>query len=291
MTRLVTVGLPVFNNAATVLSAVRSVFAQTMDDWELLIVDDGSSDTSVDLLSRINDPRVTLVADGRNLGLAARLNQIAELARSGLLARMDADDMMHPLRLAREVSWLADSANDLVATDAVSIDGTNRPTRYRHSVTGASIERQFRSSPYIHPTVLGHTSWFRSHPYDPRYRRCQDQELWVRTSHHRTVAVLPEPLLYLREAGTVPYAKYARSMAGTRDVLRHHGRSLLGGPETELLIASTVARQAAYKLADLVHQTDLLVKARGIDLPAAERTFHGLVLDTILTTPLPGVDG
>ncbi len=291
MTRAVTIGLPVFNNAATVLAAVRSVFAQSMDDWTLILVDDGSSDGSLELLRRIDDARVVVLADGHNVGLAARLNQIAELADTALLARMDADDMMHPHRLARQMVLLAESGCELCVTDAVSINEADELTGYRRSVNGASIRRQFRNSPYIHPTVLGRTEWFLSHPYDRRYRRCQDQELWVRTADDRTVASVAEPLLYLREAGTVSYAKYARSMAGTRSVLRDHGRTLIGPTATSLLTASTWARQSAYMIADRFHRTQLLVRSRGTDLPATEQAVHRGVMQTIRATPVPGIDG
>lgn len=290
MTALVTIGIPFYNNSSTVLDAVRSVFAQEHADWHLLLVDDGSTDDSVAMLSEVRDPRVSLVVDGQNLGLAARLNQIAQLASSPLLARMDADDLMHPQRLARELQALDESGRDLAVTDAVSIDSHNGPQGYRRSLADPSLRRQFRNSPYIHPTVLGRTAWFRSHPYDPDFRRCQDQELWVRTAGDRTVVTVEEPLLYLRESGTVSAAKYSRSMAGTRQVVRQHGRRMLGRTASHVLLASTWARQGAYVLAERLHRTDALVGSRASSLSPAELMSHASVIETILRTPVPGVD-
>src|SRR5438045_1632919 len=93
---LVSIGISFQNARATLADAVRSVLAQTCRDWELLLVDDGSSDGSLELARRIEHPRIQVISDGVNQGLASRLNQIALLARGTYLARMDADDLMHP---------------------------------------------------------------------------------------------------------------------------------------------------------------------------------------------------
>src|SRR5438309_10301144 len=89
----VSIGIPFLNARRFLADAVRSVFAQTCDDWELLLVDDGSTDGSLDVVRSIDDPRVRVISDGTNRGLCARLNQIASLARGKYLARMDADDL------------------------------------------------------------------------------------------------------------------------------------------------------------------------------------------------------
>lgn len=291
MTSLVTVGVPFFNNAQTILSTVRSVFAQSLEDWRLVLVDDGSTDGSLELLREINDPRVVVVSDGSNVGLASRLNQLSMLADSPVMARMDADDLMHPRRLELEIDALSsDPRVDLVCSAAVSIDALDHPTGYRASLASPTISEQFRLSPYIHPTVLGRIQWFRAHPYDSTYRRCQDQELWVRTVDERVVVTLEQPLLYLREAGTVPAAKYATSMAGTRRVLRDHGRARLGRVGTGRLMAMTFAKQVAYAAAERVHQTDLLVRSRSTALSAAEEDTHVDVIRRIRATRVPGID-
>jgi len=113
----VTIGIPFLNARRSLAAAVRSVFAQTHSDWELLLVDDGSSDGSIDVVRRLDDPRVRLVRDGSHRGLCARLNQIAATARGTYLARMDADDVMHPERIERQLALLgADPGVDLVDT-------------------------------------------------------------------------------------------------------------------------------------------------------------------------------
>lgn len=81
----ITVLLPVRNGAKTIVSAVRSILDQTFDDFELVVLDDGSTDNTVTLIQGLKDSRVRLISDGRQLGLAERLNQGLDLARGGTL--------------------------------------------------------------------------------------------------------------------------------------------------------------------------------------------------------------
>ncbi|MGH8697182.1 MAG: glycosyltransferase family 2 protein, partial [Burkholderiales bacterium] len=104
---LVTIGMPVYNAARTLAVALASIERQTFRDWELVIVDDGSRDATEEVLGRIADPRIRVVRDGRNLGLAARLNEIVATAQGEYFARMDADDVAYPARLAAQVDFLA----------------------------------------------------------------------------------------------------------------------------------------------------------------------------------------
>ena len=102
---LVSIGLPFFNAGRMLTAALQSIFAQSLEDWELILLDDGSSDKSLHLAASIQDLRVRLFSDGRNRGLSYRLNQSALLARGKYLARMDADDVMHPDRLRRQIGF------------------------------------------------------------------------------------------------------------------------------------------------------------------------------------------
>src|SRR5215207_5701854 len=123
MTPRVTIGLPFYNAANTLASAVRSVFAQTYHDWELILVNDGSSDRSLEIADAVKDPRIRVMSDGRNKGLAARLNEITSSACGRYIARMDADDLMHPDRLARQVALLQTRPRvDVVGTATYATD-------------------------------------------------------------------------------------------------------------------------------------------------------------------------
>src|SRR5690349_16140442 len=103
---LLSVGLPVFNAASTLPLAISSIVAQTFRDWELLILDDGSSDSSVAVANGFRDSRIRVISDGRHAGLSERLNQAVALSRGRYFARMDADDCSYPERFERQLGFL-----------------------------------------------------------------------------------------------------------------------------------------------------------------------------------------
>ncbi|MCL2744938.1 MAG: glycosyltransferase family 2 protein, partial [Planctomycetaceae bacterium] len=127
----VSIGISFLNNKRTLVHAIRSVFAQTIDDWELLLVDDGSSDGSLEIAQSVKDPRVRVLHDGQRRYLAARLNQIAAEAKYELVARMDADDIMFTERLEIQRRLFADSKINLVSSPACIINDANKIIGYR----------------------------------------------------------------------------------------------------------------------------------------------------------------
>ena len=105
---LVSVVLPVYNGEAFVLDAVRSIQEQTFQDWELIIVDDGSRDRSLEICQNCasQDPRLRIYANPANLGLAKTMNKLVRLARGKYIAIQEQDDMSLPERLQLEVELL-----------------------------------------------------------------------------------------------------------------------------------------------------------------------------------------
>ena len=206
-----TIGLPVYNKAPFLALALRSIFAQTFRDWELIVVDDGSTDESLSMLQALSDPRVTLLADGKNRGLAVRLNQITRMARGAYLARMDADDLMHPRRLELQLAFLEGRADiDLIGCGLLVLDRNLQPAGVRqypfaHEDICADTLRDFR---FAHPTIMGRTKWFREHPYNEGSRHCEDWQLWAATCKQNHFANLAEPLYFYREYDSYSLAKY-----------------------------------------------------------------------------------
>ena len=291
MTAAVTVVISFFNNATTIADCVRSVFAQSTSDWELILLDDGSTDTSRSRISSIRDSRVRLVLEDVNAGTPLRLNQLTAMVSTPYLARMDGDDLMHPDRLARAVAALdGDPELSFVHGDAVSIDLESRPTGRRLALGEAAVAAHFRHSPFIHSTVTARTDWWAKHPYNETFRRCQDQELWVRTIGARRVRHLDGTQVYLRESGTISAAKYATSMRGTRHVLRQHGQALLGTRRTAALTALTYAKQAVYRGTEVTGSLDKVVRGRADKLSPADGAAHEAVIAGIVQTFVPGLD-
>jgi glycosyltransferase involved in cell wall biosynthesis len=289
----VTIGLPFLNARRTLADAVRSVFAQTHGDWELLLVDDGSTDGSGDVVRALRDPRVRLLADGVRLGLCARLNQIAAAARGAYLARMDADDLMHPERIARQLEHLrANPDVDLVDTATVTVDDDLTPLGIRgEGPLDPRPEAVLRDGLLIHPTVTGRVEWFRGNPYDARFVRAEDRELWVRTCATSTFARLREPLFFYREAPAGNLANYLRTERTVRDVLRRYGPPLVGAARTRRLVVRSRLKSMAYLLSTRLGVQGRLIRRRNRPLEPAEAGEARRILTEIWRTAVPGLEG
>lgn len=210
----VSVAMPVYNGGADLRLAVGSVLAQSFAEWELLLIDDGSTDGAIDALD-LADPRVRLIRDGSNQGLAARLNQAIAIARGEYFARMDADDVCHPERFARQVAFLdAHPEVDLLATRCVIIDGAGHVTGILPFAANhvEICARPWLSFPMPHPSWMGRTAWFGRHNYAfPAPYYCEDQELLLRTHATSRFAALPEALFAYRVSGRLPWRKLFRA--------------------------------------------------------------------------------
>lgn len=199
---LVSIGMPVRNCEHTLAAAIRSILRQTYQHWELLIIDDGSTDRTVDIVCSFEDARIRIVGDGFHVGLPARLNQAVRLSRGQYFARMDGDDICFPERLRRQVEYLEDHpGTDLLATSVVVFRGDGEVLGERRCPASHEeiSRRPWGSFPMPHPTWMGRTEWFRRHPYDIRAVRAEDQELLLRTHAYSRFAGLHDVLLGYRE--------------------------------------------------------------------------------------------
>jgi glycosyltransferase involved in cell wall biosynthesis len=257
---LVSIGLPVRNGERTLGLTVTSVLMQTFADFELIVVDDASEDGTRSVLEIFRDRRITVITDHVRRGLAYRLNQIADLARGQYLARMDADDVMHPDRIRRQLQFLtAHPEIDVLGTDAYVIDSRDRLVKYCRAPDDCSPRSVIFRGFFIHPTIMGKRRWFVENPYDVGFYRAEDYELWVRTCRRSKFANLHEPLLFYRSDHTVRFTKYLASQATRADVIAQYGPQVVGVWGTRMAIAkillhacaSTVARASG--LAALVN--------------------------------------
>ena len=289
----VTIGIPFLNARRTLADAVRSVFAQTHGDWELLLVDDGSTDGSSEVVRPLRDPRVRLLTDGAQLGLCARLNQIAATARGAYLARMDADDLMHPERIARQLEHLrANPRVDLVDTATFTVDDDLTPLGIRgEDPLDPRPEAVLRDGLLIHPTITGRTEWFRGNPYDARFVRAEDRELWVRTCTTSRFARLREPLFFYREAPAGNLANYTRTERTVRDVLRRYGPPLVGAERTRRLVMRSRLKSVAYLVGTRLGVQGRLIRRRNRPLEPAEAAEARRILTEIWRTVVPGLEG
>jgi GT2 family glycosyltransferase len=201
MTR-VSVLLPVYNGAAFLRTAIDSILAQTFADFELLVVDDGSTDGSADVAASYADGRVRVLRQGVNRGLAEALNRGLEEARAPLVARQDADDVSHRERLAHQVGFLEKNAEiALVGTQAWEIDahgrrrgGVDKPQQ----APGITWTMMFDNA-FVHTSVMFRRDVVRGlGGYDPTFVHCQDYDLWERLLRVGAAANLGTRLLSSR---------------------------------------------------------------------------------------------
>ncbi len=287
----ISIGLPFYNNSATLIDALRSIFAQTFQDWELILVDDGSSDKSLEIVRTVCDPRVRVYSDGINCGLSNRLNQIARLARAPFLARMDADDMMHPERLAKQYRFLEENPHvDLVDAAIYSIDMFGRLTGVRgRKQLDVRPQSVLRSGLLIHPTVLGRTDWFCRNPYDPQFYRAEDHELWCRSIEYTTFSRITEPLLFYRE-GKINLNNYLATQRTDRKILRQYGPAIVGEWRTLWLIVSSFVKGGSYWFCRQAGIDRCLVSLRNSRMRSEERIDAIKILQKIKHTSVPGLD-
>ncbi|MDX9920206.1 MAG: glycosyltransferase family 2 protein [Paludibacter sp.] len=218
----VTIAIPFYNAEKYLELAIMSVIQQTYKDWILYLVNDGSTDKSVDIAKVYadSDPRIMVYSDGENKSLAFRLNQIAKLANTKYLARMDADDIMHPERIKKQVDILeTNSKIDVLGTNAFSINENNM-------ILGVKMKVDLDAyglvdvKTFIHPTIMARTIWFRENCYDESAIRCEDAELWIRVNNQSTLKSYTEPLMFYREFGNGYYKKYFNSTIGLKYIAK-----------------------------------------------------------------------
>lgn len=198
---LVSVVLPTYNNGATIRSAVQSIIEQSWRDWELLVMDDGSTDHTRAEIASLHDERIILTTDGTRRGLSNRLNQGIGIARGSFVARMDGDDFSYPERIEQQLKYLgAHPQTDLAASWAMFFEhprvplGVYRPPESHEELCA----RMPKIVPLIHPTWMGRRDWFLKYPYDPAYTRIEDQDLLFRALPASRFACVQRVLLAFR---------------------------------------------------------------------------------------------
>jgi glycosyltransferase involved in cell wall biosynthesis len=200
----VSVILPVRDGERFVAEAVRSIVDQTLADFELLVVDDGSSDATPSILAEVRDERLRVLRQ-EPLGLVAALKGAIAEARAPYLARMDADDVSLPARLERQVSFLdARPEVALVVPGVQAIDEEGRPGEMVVvPEDDASLRRRLLlRNPFTHGAVLVRADAVeRAGGYRADYGANEDYDLWRRIAREWKLGAIPEVLYRYREHG------------------------------------------------------------------------------------------
>jgi len=182
----VTVLMPVYNGDKYLREAIDSILNQTLRDFELLVINDGSTDDSCKTIESYGDNRIRLVSNPGNLGLIATLNRGIGLAEGKYIARMDCDDICQPDRLARQMDYLdAHPACGVVAAKVIMVSASGQDQGawnddVRFTSSSEIRQRLPRANCIAHPTVMARKDLFSRYGYDPAQVGCEDYDLWLR---------------------------------------------------------------------------------------------------------------
>lgn len=201
---LISVILPTYNAGQGLFLAVKSILMQTYNNFELLLIDDGSTDESLSFLKSIKDERLKIFKNDKNMGLSYSLNLGIGLSNGEFIARMDGDDISYVDRFERQIKFLmANPEVDLLATKCVVFSGGKNevlgylPFEEAHEKLIKNMA--WSHIPMPHPSWMGKSQWFKKHLYKfPEVERAEDQELLVRASLNSRYHTLPNTLLAYR---------------------------------------------------------------------------------------------
>lgn len=245
----ISIGMPVFNCGRTVAAAITSILNQTLTDWELLIIDDGSTDNTLEIVTSFHDPRITIARGVDNKGLPARLNECVAQARGRFFARMDGDDIAYPERLECQLEFLEQHPDvDLVAGWAVVFRSDGALTC---ALRGKPTHETIWARPWMgmlmpHSTWLGRVEWFRR----DRYRNvalAEDQDLLIRTYRRSRFATVPQVVLGYRWDRKPLSNRLLQRWHVCTSISRYHAR------EGDIVTAAKcVAGQTAKALAETI---------------------------------------
>lgn len=201
---VVSVVLPVYNCERYLGDAIESIISQTFTSFELIIVNDGSTDRSANIIAAFNDKRIRVLHQA-NQGLAATLNRGIDLARGKYIARQDQDDLSNPDRISLQVAYMEDHPDCVLLGSWAQIMEVDRLVErfHRHPVDEFMLRYQLLfNNPFVHSSVLLRRSALLQvggYTTDPERQPPEDYELWSRLSRIGSVANIGEVLLTYRE--------------------------------------------------------------------------------------------
>ncbi len=197
---LVSIVMAVYNGASYLQEAINSILSQSYQNFEFLIINDGSTDESEDIIISYKDSRIEYIKNETNLGLIKSLNKGIALAKGVYILRMDADDISNPNRLQEQVSFMNQNLKVGVCGSFIQNIGKAKNTVSFYT-EDAQIRFRLLLSTYIrHPSVIMRGSVIRDNElrYNQNYKHVEDHKLWVDFSKHSQLAIIPKFLLNYR---------------------------------------------------------------------------------------------
>ncbi|MDD3012238.1 MAG: glycosyltransferase family 2 protein [Candidatus Gastranaerophilales bacterium] len=196
----ITVLMPVYNSEKYLKESIESILNQTFKDFEFLILNDGSTDQSVNIIESYSDSRIRLIHNEQNLGLISTLNRGIDLSQGKYIARMDSDDISFPERLEKQFKLMEEKKDIGICGTLFQVFGKHNYIP-NHPENTELIKAYLIFGCYIgHPTIMIRKSILEQHDlkYDDNFKHAEDYELWTRVIKYSKFTNIQEILLHYR---------------------------------------------------------------------------------------------
>jgi glycosyltransferase involved in cell wall biosynthesis len=260
---LVTVLMPVFNGERYLERAIQSILMQSLKDYKFFIIDDGSTDSSLEIINRYKeqDSRIQLLANSSNRGLIYTLNIGLDTIDTKYVARMDCDDVAFPTRLEKQVRLMEASPSIGVCGTWITVKNTSDGSEYtqRYPTRHANIKLHMLSYCAVaHPSVILRKSFFEQYGlrYDPAFIHAEDYELWTRAIDKFEFANIAEPLL--------EYTTHPENVSSKNEAIQSRATSKIRTEQVAKLICpkpkdeTIITRLLTSGLPDALNQQDFM---------------------------------
>lgn len=197
---LISVIMPVYNGEKYIRETIDSVLGQTCRNFEFIIVNDGSTDSTPQIIDSYADPRIVLIDQKSNQGVSNARNLGTQFSRGGFIAFCDADDVYSAERLSAQLDFLTKNPNVDVCGSYFTVFENGQEILIEHPTTDQTIKEYFFTGNCIgQPSVMGKSEVFRDYPYNPALQASEDYDLWARMAVGGIIfANIPLPLVKYR---------------------------------------------------------------------------------------------
>ena len=221
MSPIISVLLPVYNGEKFLKEAIESVLNQSFDDFELVIIDDGSTDDSCNIIFSYQDARIRFLRNEQNIGLIKTLNKGINESKGKYIARMDADDICREDRFVKQVEFLEQHPSYGIVGSWCSIINSSKKIEYHTSHESLQFAL-LNYCCFVHPSVMIRKSVLTEYQlyFDSQYVHSEDYELWTRLLTKTKAANLPEYLLSYREHENQISSKYREAQLAMVSIIR-----------------------------------------------------------------------
>tara|TARA_R110000751_G_scaffold121579_1_gene222118 strand:- start:17 stop:907 length:891 start_codon:yes stop_codon:yes gene_type:complete len=265
----ISIGIPFYNTEKYLEDAICSVLAQTYQYWELILIDDGSSDKSLEIARDFEsrDTRIRVISDGLNKKLPYRLNQIVREAKYDYIARMDADDLMSNHRLEKQIQVLESNKEiDFVTTGCFTIGKNNELTGVRlgdnYQMNAKMILEGVTN--LLHASLLARKSWYIRNNYDESRILAEDFDLWLQAAKNNDLnyLVVEQPLYWYRVVENVTVKKMIQGYDMQMEIINSNYKGIVSVSRKNKIIRRFRLKKLVVKYLGFFNLMSVLLKSR-----------------------------